>query len=118
MGRSHHDFQVIGVKIFAAVNGHAMPSLWFFLKSRPMSVRRFIRRPAESPLLGSEERNARLALVNGIVLSQRMALELVVEQQMAEIWAILKKDAVHFVALPLEPVRPLPERAQALNGGV
>jgi hypothetical protein len=37
-----------------------------------------------------------------------MSLEFIIEQEVTKIGAILKKDAVHLVAFPLEPVRPFP----------
>jgi len=47
-----------------------------------------------------------------------MALKLVVEQKMAKIRAVFKEDAIHFVALPLEPVRPFQIGLKLLDGRI
>src|SRR5512134_1887203 len=46
----------------------------------------------------------RLAALDGVVLAQRVALELLVEEQAAEIGMALEADAEHVPHLALEPV--------------
>src|SRR3990172_4856426 len=57
----------------------------------------------------------RLSLVDRVVLSERMADELVVHQDALQIRMSVEADAEHVPDLPLEPVRTGPHRRQGID---
>src|SRR5262249_50714157 len=59
---------------------------------------------------GSDQR---LTLLLGVVLAQRVSLELLVEVDASQIRVALELDAVHVVGLALEPVGTHPESDEA-----
>ena len=60
----------------------------------------------------------RLALLLGIVLAQRISLELIVQVDPAQVRVAAELDAVHVVGFPLQPVCADPDRRHAGNDRV
>src|SRR3989338_11212111 len=69
------------------------------------------------PVLGRRT-DERLSFTDGIVLAQRVPLELLVHEDAARVRVAGEADAEHVPDFPLEPVRRRPERGQGIDDQV